>query len=540
MAPPAPLRLAPAALLLLAATAHAQPAPPVIERGQEDLLADMLGRGAALPGDCAWAGATVEQTRVLSWYTCAGQRVDLELRHRDDAPDATTRSAQFAFRARGIAAPPGLLDALAARFRTREAAFRWQLSTASSSPVALPSGDDRPLRALGLAVASFALLALPMRWLYRRLRRHGAAPRSRLAAVAGALLAVALAAATTAAGRAATLAFGRAALATLGRAPAAGIAAGLGAMVAWLALALGATVLTARTPAPRSLGMGLRLSLGAALYVAVDLLTTRHGPPPAHFGAVIPGYPHMVTPDSAPGRPPITYHYNARGFREPDFDLDKPAGVTRVALLGDSYVQGVGVEVPDTLSANLQPELARRLPERRFDVVNLGVPGDNLASHVDLYEAALRLDPDVVVLCLTLPNDLSRWDLQEQLRAARRPGLFGVARYLLGDAAAALWDATLLEHSITVAGLAHLERQVARLATLRAATPHPPRLIVMSFREFPAAVRSRLAPLAGARVLPELPTEQDDFFREDGHPTGAGNRKFARWIGEAVVDELRR
>ncbi|MFT3764419.1 MAG: SGNH/GDSL hydrolase family protein [Minicystis sp.] len=494
----------------------------------------MLGKGAPLPGACAWAGATVESTRVLSWYSCAGQRVDLELRHPDDAVEAAARTARFALRVRHGTAPPGLVDALAARFREREAAFRWRRPTAAR--VALPSGDDRPLRALGMALAAVLLLALPMRWTYQRLARRAAAPATRAAAIAGTVLAIALAAGVAAAGRAAALAFGQAALATLGRTPAAGIAAALGAMIAWLALALGAAVLAARAPA--RISARARLAIGAALYVALTYPMSLRGPALTHFGRVVPGRPNLVTPDFAPGRPSITYRYNARGFREPDWDLDKAPGVTRVAILGDSYVQGVGVELYDTLSENLGPELGRRLPERRFEVINLGVPGDNLSSHVDLYEAAQRLDPDVVVLCLTLPNDLSRWDLQAQLREAGRPSVFSFARYLFGEAAGAFWDAALLEHTITPAGLAHLEREVARLAAMRASAPRPG-LVVFSFREGGPAVTARLAPLADARVVPEGETEQDDFFRGDGHPTGAGNLKFARWIAAAVEAELR-
>jgi len=99
---------------------------------------------------------------------------------------------------------------------------------------------------------------------------------------------------------------------------------------------------------------------------------------------------------------------NALGFRGPDFALAKPEGAVRVAVIGDSFVFGAGIDGGDTLAVKLDAELRRRFPDARVEVLNLGVPGNNLGSHVDLYEAATaQLDPDVVVLGLTLVNDLS-------------------------------------------------------------------------------------------------------------------------------------
>jgi hypothetical protein len=48
---------------------------------------------------------------------------------------------------------------------------------------------------------------------------------------------------------------------------------------------------------------------------------------------------------------------------------NKPAGVTRVALIGDSYVHGVGVELDETLSSHLLSELARRQPDGTWRLI---------------------------------------------------------------------------------------------------------------------------------------------------------------------------
>ena len=164
------------ALLATPAIATAQGAPPVIGPGQEPLLAELLGKGVSLPGDCRWAGATVEETRVVSWYTCAGARVEIELRHPTDAPLEAARTLRFAIRTRATSPPPpGLVDALAARIRLREAEFVWSgVSDDRAGPsthlqITEPRGQI--LRGLGTALAITAITAALMRWIYRRLER---------------------------------------------------------------------------------------------------------------------------------------------------------------------------------------------------------------------------------------------------------------------------------------------------------------------------------------------------------------------------------
>ena len=49
--------------------------------------------------------------------------------------------------------------------------------------------------------------------------------------------------------------------------------------------------------------------------------------------------------------------------------------------------------------------------------------------------ATARLDPDIVVLCVNAPNDLSPWDRQLEWRERRRPGAFSAAHFFFGQAA---------------------------------------------------------------------------------------------------------
>ena len=46
-------------VLLVSLSVSSRASGDVIAPGQESILADMLGKGASLPGGCAWAGAAM-------------------------------------------------------------------------------------------------------------------------------------------------------------------------------------------------------------------------------------------------------------------------------------------------------------------------------------------------------------------------------------------------------------------------------------------------------------------------------------------------
>ena len=528
------------ALLAAPAAALAEDLRPVIGPGQEPLLADLLGKGASLPGGCAWAGAGVEQTRVVSSYTCAGRPVEIELHHPTDAPPDAVRTLRFAIQIRPAAPPPpGLVGALAARIRAGESGFVWR---GGSDDLARRADPEAPLvlqrapvlRGLGVALAIAAITAALMRWIYRRLERISAplATLSRRAALGATALAILVSTGLAAAAHGAARAFGGATLASLDRGAGVPIVASAVTMLAYVALALGASALLARIPT--RLPTWARFAVGPALYLLVGYpLSISRGSPPA-FGDVVAGCPGCIWVESRRDRPPVTYRTQARGFREPGWAPEKPTGTRRVALIGDSYVFGVGVEIGDTLSAALAAELLRRSPGRRVEIVNLGVPGSNLSSYVDVYAAADRLSLDGVVFCLTLPNDLSRWDSQVARRASGRLGAFSAARFLVGDGVATFWDVALLENAFTPAGLAQLDEELNRLTALRAAAERRPELYFYAFGDLPAVVRARLDAVPGARVVPPGEASPGDFLPRDGHPTGEGNRRSARRIADVL------
>src|SRR5687767_15186418 len=67
---------------------------------------------------------------------------------------------------------------------------------------------------------------------------------------------------------------------------------------------------------------------------------------------------------------------NAKGYRDKERTLAKPAGTRRVVSLGDSFAWGASVEFEDAYPQRLERALTRRRREP-WEVVSLAMPGMN-------------------------------------------------------------------------------------------------------------------------------------------------------------------
>jgi lysophospholipase L1-like esterase len=102
-------------------------------------------------------------------------------------------------------------------------------------------------------------------------------------------------------------------------------------------------------------------------------------------------------------------HANSEGLRDRDHLLDKPAGVYRIAVLGDSYAEARQVEREQAFWALLPGELAACgfQPGKKIEVLNFGVSGYGTAQEYLMLETtAIRYSPDLVLLQFTNGNDV--------------------------------------------------------------------------------------------------------------------------------------
>ena len=97
---------------------------------------------------------------------------------------------------------------------------------------------------------------------------------------------------------------------------------------------------------------------------------------------------------------------NALGFREREIGA-KRSDHYRIAVVGDSFTWGQGIEererFSDVIEASLGPS---------YEVLNFGIPGNNLSEHVQLLEQALKVSSDFVLFQLYI-ND---FEMPEMIR----------------------------------------------------------------------------------------------------------------------------
>lgn len=100
---------------------------------------------------------------------------------------------------------------------------------------------------------------------------------------------------------------------------------------------------------------------------------------------------------------------NSSGFRGPEISAEKAAGVFRIAVLGDSYIEALQVNENASLCFQIQYILntANRIPNRKYEVINCGVSGYGTAQELQmLRHHVLQLQPDAVLLAVYPENDI--------------------------------------------------------------------------------------------------------------------------------------
>ncbi len=97
---------------------------------------------------------------------------------------------------------------------------------------------------------------------------------------------------------------------------------------------------------------------------------------------------------------------NSIGMLDKEYPLQKPEGVIRGALLGDSFC--AAVEVPQKENFHTLLEESLTIGGKRVEFLNFGVRAIGLTQQVQIYRLfAKRFHPDFVLLSVYLANDLT-------------------------------------------------------------------------------------------------------------------------------------
>lgn len=155
-------------------------------------------------------------------------------------------------------------------------------------------------------------------------------------------------------------------------------------------------------------GFGITLSL-LVLEVgvrALHLVPTRFWEPDPLLGTrLIAGKQGWWTQEDHEFVVPI--HINSQSRRDIERNGAEPAGVFRILVLGDSFIEALQVPLEDSFSRRLEADLEARMGRGAVQVSSMGVSGYGTASEVLYYERFGRdLDPDLVLLAFYPGNDV--------------------------------------------------------------------------------------------------------------------------------------
>ncbi|HEY9868926.1 MAG TPA: SGNH/GDSL hydrolase family protein [Candidatus Obscuribacterales bacterium] len=114
-------------------------------------------------------------------------------------------------------------------------------------------------------------------------------------------------------------------------------------------------------------------------------------------------------------------YLNEDGMREPGLTVSKPPGTYRIALLGDSMVEGFQVPIEDTFGQILQRRLSGHA-RPAVQVLNFGTSGYSTAQqYLQLKKQVLKYHPDLVVVCYNSRDMFENWTPADEVITNVRP-----------------------------------------------------------------------------------------------------------------------
>ncbi len=98
----------------------------------------------------------------------------------------------------------------------------------------------------------------------------------------------------------------------------------------------------------------------------------------------------------------VSYKINSYGLRDYEYDLTKK-DTTRILMLGDSFIEGYGVELEDSVSKVLEKKLNADNINKSYQIMNAGISSYSpLLEYLFLKNKGLELKPHIVILNLDL------------------------------------------------------------------------------------------------------------------------------------------
>ena len=247
------------------------------------------------------------------------------------------------------------------------------------------------------------------------------------------------------------------------------------------------------------------------------------------------------------------FQTNSRGLRDREYELEKPAGTYRIAVVGDSFTMPSGVAVEDAYHSLLENRLNQREDGWRYEVLNFGVGGYSLRQYLGVLEhKALEYAPDLFLVGFCAETDHRRGLSPERLKGPYRAkpkrhslyhsfawqriqNLFGKGMPLsqgLGTEPLEISEAEQAYMERIFAGIAELGRResVGIVVAYLSNRARDPRMV----REIAGA--NELAFVDVSRSFEGKPLEDYIIYRIDGHPNEAAHQIFADEIFDFLAE----
>jgi hypothetical protein len=110
----------------------------------------------------------------------------------------------------------------------------------------------------------------------------------------------------------------------------------------------------------------------------------------------------------------VPYRSNSRGFRGPEYTAAPAPDTFRIVVTGDSTTMGAGAREEDRYSDQLERMLNAEASDRRYEVVNVGLSGQNAIQGATRLEHALDGYRAHMIVYGFSPNDIEGPDFRNR------------------------------------------------------------------------------------------------------------------------------
>lgn len=142
----------------------------------------------------------------------------------------------------------------------------------------------------------------------------------------------------------------------------------------------------------------------------------------------------------------ILVRFNNFGLHAPIYTLEKPAGVFRIVIVGDSFPQAMQVRYEDAFPQRLQELLSQQL-NHPIEIINLSIDAYGTDRELLLYALiGWQFQPDLVLLSVYTGNDIQ--DNQIDLETRRYGYRIDRPFFTLDGATLRLHSSAVFEHNL--------------------------------------------------------------------------------------------